>query len=113
VFARGGFFRPLVAHSTFLGVLFELGTIGFVLFAVTVISVFRRLRSIPLRDRRFFQFVLITWIIAGLSLSLEYRKVTWFLLGVAAAAVVRSPWFSASRDEEILPADVQAGADGG
>ena len=113
VFARGGFYKPLVALSTFLGVLFEMGTIGFLLFVVTVISLLRRLRFVPIRDRRFFQFVLITWIIAGLTLSLEYRKVTWFVLGVAAAAVARSPWLSAASDEDILPADAQSGADGG
>jgi O-antigen ligase len=113
VFARGGFFKPLVAHSTFLGVLFELGVIGFLLFAVTVASVFRWVRFIPIRDRRFFQFLLITWIIAGLTLSLEYRKVSWFLLGIAAAAVARSPWLSESGDEEPLPADAPPGDDGG
>ena len=107
VFARGGFYKPLVAHSTFLGVLFELGIIGFALFTITVFSVFRWLSFIPLRDRRFYQFVLITWVIAGLTLSLEYRKVTWFLLGISAAAVVRSSWLSASRDEEPPPADDQ------
>lgn len=113
VFARGGFFKPLVAHSTFFGVLFELGAIGFLLFTVIVISLFRRLRLIPIRDRCFCRFVLITWIIAGLTLSLEYRKITWFLLGVAAATVVRSPGFSASRDDEALPADAQPGEDRG
>jgi O-antigen ligase len=113
VFARGGFFKPLVAHSTFLGMLFELGAIGFVLFAAAVISVFRWLRCIPITDRRFFQFLFITWIIAGLTLSLEYRKVTWFLLGVAAAAVVRSPQLSAARDEEAVAEDAQFDEDRG
>lgn len=112
VFARGGFFKPLVAHSTFLGVLFELGTIGFLLFAGAVISVFRRLRLVPLGDRRFFQFVLITWMISGLTLTLEYRKVTWFLLGVAAAAVVRPSWLAAPGEEEGRPTDDPPGVDG-
>jgi O-antigen ligase len=111
VFARGGFYRPLVAHSTFLGVLFELGTIGLVLFTIAVTSVFRWLRFIPLGDRRFYQFVFITWVIAGLTLSIEYRKMTWFLLGVAAA-VVRSPSPSELQDEEALPADLQPGEEG-
>ncbi len=103
VFNQGGYFKPIVAHSVFLGVLFDLGVIGCVLFAAIVVSLFRHLRLVPVRTRRFFQFLLLTWIVAGLSLSLEYRKVTWFLLGVIAAVVARAPFRFLSRAYEPEP----------
>ena len=109
VFARGGFFKPLVAHSTFLGVLFELGVVGLLLFVVAVVSMFRWLRFIPVRNRRFYQFFFITWILAGLTLSIENRKMTWFLLGVAAAVVRLPP--AESQDEDTQPANIQPEGD--
>ena len=51
------------------------------------------------------QFILLTWLVAGMGLSLEYRKVTWFLIGSLTALTVRvsrSAWIFDEPDERTL-----------
>lgn len=89
VFMRGGYFVPKVAHNVMLGVLFDLGLVGLGLFLAILVSIARGLARVPAEERRMSQFVLLVWLVAGLGLSLEYRKMTWVLLGCLIALTVR------------------------
>ena len=72
-----------------LGVLFDLGLVGLGLFLAILVSIARGLARVPAEERRMSQFVLLVWLVAGLGLSLEYRKMTWVLLGCLIALTVR------------------------
>jgi O-antigen ligase len=89
VFQRGIYHIPQVAHSVFLGVLFDLGAVGIIWFVALVLSEFRALKFLAAPEKRFCLFLLLTWLVAGCSLSLEYRKITWLLLGLVAAMTTR------------------------
>lgn len=105
IFMKGGYFTPKVAHNLILGVLFDLGIVGLALFIGVLSSLVRRLRYLHVRERRVAQFILLTWLVAGMGLSLEYRKVTWFLIGSLTALTVRvsrSAWIFDEPDERTL-----------
>jgi O-antigen ligase len=71
-----------VAHNAFLGVLVEGGIIGFLLFvSMPILAAVSALRM-PARERFLWLGILLTWGVGVLSLSWEYRKVTWFILGL-------------------------------
>ena len=89
VFVRGGYFRRQVAHNVVLGILFDLGLVGLSLFALLIGSLLRWFRRLPLQERRVGEFILLTWFVASMMLSLEYRKMTWVLIGALAALTVR------------------------
>jgi len=103
VFARGMFFAPKVAHNVALGVLSEIGLVGGFLLAASIVSTVRRLRFLPVPEKRVTLALLVTWAVAGLTLSIEYRKVTWLLLGTLAAIAIRLPLYI--RKEERTEAE--------
>lgn len=74
------------AHNAFIGVAVELGMIGLLLFtgAAAVASralTYRRSSEAMLTIR-----LLATWMVAASSLTWDYRKTTWLVLLLAAAA---------------------------
>lgn len=103
VYAQGAFMKPQVAHNVFLGILFDLGVVGCALFASLVVSLFRGLKLLGTPERRLCTFLLATWVIAGASLSHEYRKTTWLVLGFVAAMTPRAPFGAYRRREETVP----------
>jgi O-antigen ligase len=77
---RGG-----AAHNTLLSVGVELGTVGVLLFVAAVASaVLNGLRSAA-PEKLLALSALATWGIGAASLTWEFRKVTWFVLLLAAA----------------------------
>jgi len=101
VFTRGIYYRPLVAHNIALGVLADLGFIGGGLLAAWLVSIIRRLRVMPSSERMVGLLLLLVWGVGGLSLSLEYRKITWLVLGLLSAMVVRVPLYFDGEQEEM------------
>lgn len=80
-----------LAHNSYLSVLVELGLVGFALFgAILALAVLKAL-SLPKWDAAFWLTLLLAWAISASTLTYEYRKATWLILGlvVASAAVYR------------------------
>ena len=90
--------RGRAPHSTFVGVLVELGTVGVVLFLTVLLCAAGSVSRLPPALLRMWVAVALAWAVASFSLSWETKKITWFLvvLGAAQAAARRS----ASVDDE-------------
>jgi O-antigen ligase len=71
-----------VAHNTFLSVLAELGIVGFILFLAVLMVVVHEALSQPTRRSVAWLTVLAVWIIGVSTLSWEFRKPTWLLMGL-------------------------------
>jgi O-antigen ligase len=84
LFGRGGFAKPRVAHNAILGVLFELGVVGCMLFIGIIAVSFVYVRRLAVNEKRVAQFLLLTWLIGTASLSWEYQKATWLIFGLVA-----------------------------
>jgi O-antigen ligase len=67
-------------HNTLISVTTETGFIGLVLFLFILGLVVYELIRLPRRTSALWFAIFITWVIAILSLSWEFRKVTWILL---------------------------------
>ncbi len=68
------------AHNTFVSIAAETGFIGFTLFLAILAVVFIRALNIPNGNAGFWVAIFLTWVIGVLSLSWEFRKLTWLLL---------------------------------
>jgi O-antigen ligase len=77
----------IVAHNSFLSVLVELGVIGALLLAGLLGSMFYSAARLPYLEKWLWIVLLLTWTVGASSLTWEYRKATWFLLGMLAAQV--------------------------
>lgn len=78
--------RPRPAHNAFLAVLVEQGTIGFVLFSALFVVGLPQTRAMTSLERRFWAVLLVTLVIGLLPRNWDYKKPTWFVLGIFAAA---------------------------
>lgn len=71
------------AHNSFLNVLVELGTIGFVLFVfILAVAVYQTIHQ-SRWDSRLWLTILSVWAIGSLSLAWDQRKQTWLFLSLA------------------------------
>jgi len=77
--------RPLVAHNTFFSALAELGVFGELLLLGLLTAAFYCALKMPRPARNLWGVLLVAWCIAASASTLEYRKVTWLLLGLLAA----------------------------
>jgi len=98
--------RALVAHNTFVSVLVELGVMGGLIFFGLLAAAFYCAWQMRGLERRLWLLTLLTWCIGVCGGTWEYRKTTWFLLGllIAHAALPRE---TASR--ETMWRDVRRG----
>lgn len=71
-------------HSTFVGVGVELGAVGLALLLLVVVSAGRDAARLPPTLRRTWLAVGLAWCVASVSLSWELKKITWFLVALAA-----------------------------
>lgn len=77
-----------VAHNVILSISVELGFVGLLLFlSVIVAAVFGSLRRKSYWLPLMFS-LLATWFVGVMALSWEYKKATWFLLGLLAVFTV-------------------------
>jgi O-antigen ligase len=67
-------------HNTLISVATDTGFIGFVLFLAILGLVAYRVAILPKRTSALWKVVFATWVIGMLSLSWEFRKVTWIIL---------------------------------
>ena len=78
--------RPRPAHNAFLAVLVEQGIVGLVLFCALFIVGLRQLKTMPSLERRFWSVLIFTLAIGLLPRNWDYKKPTWFVLGMFASA---------------------------
>ncbi len=106
-----GSLSPLIgslAHQTFLSVLAETGLIGFFLFIGVLIYVFLQILKLPEGYLGLWLSTFCVWCIGVLSLSFEFRKITWLLFTfmIIQGNSLRKQWQSqrdklkASEEEE-------------
>lgn len=86
----GAFYTMGVAHNMFLEVGAETGIIGFLIFLVIAGFALRNmLRALNSKDEKFHSIALgfasgfIGFLIHGLSVSFQFSKIFWFLLGIS------------------------------
>jgi O-antigen ligase len=83
VFGSGSGTMPSIigglSHETFLSVLAETGLIGFALFLCILVFVINEAVWISKRFSGVWLSSLFVWLIGVLSLSFEFRKVTWLV----------------------------------
>ena len=92
-------------HSTFVGVLVELGTVGLVLFLAVLLRAAGSALRLPPALLRMWVAVALAWAVASFSLSWETKKITWFLVVlVAAQAAARREASVADRAAHRSPA---------
>jgi O-antigen ligase len=77
----------IVAHNTFLSILVELGVIGALLMAGLLVSMVYSAARLPYLEKCLWMVLLLTWAVGASALTWEYRKGTWFVLGMLAAQV--------------------------
>jgi hypothetical protein len=69
-----------VAHNSFVSVLVEQGIVGFLLYMMMFLAVFRSVLKLPMLERRFALVLLATLVVAMLPLTWEDRRPAWIVL---------------------------------
>ena len=77
--------RTDVAHNTYIGVLAELGLLGFFLFVALLSACAWTISGLPPTDRPLWMIVGFAWAVGVFALSWEAAKLTWLLFGFCAA----------------------------
>jgi O-antigen ligase len=80
----------VVAHNLLVGVLVEQGIVGLAIFLAMLAACALVIRHMPKPDRQLWTVVGVSWLLAVMSLSWEYRKVTWLFVGLIAAQQTHS-----------------------
>jgi O-antigen ligase len=100
----------IVAHNTFFSVLVELGVIGALLMAGLLVSMLYSAARLPYMEKCLWIVLLVTWAVGASALTWEYRKATWFVLGMLAAQVgcaestgAAYRWRRPTRSGQMLP----------
>jgi len=85
-----------LSHQTFLSVLAETGLVGLALFITIVIYIFNQLFKIPKDYTGLWVSTFFIWFIGVLSLSFEFRKITWlfFSFMFIEGCSLRKKWLS-------------------
>ena len=86
----------LVAHNSFLSVLFEGGVVGFGIYASLLLAMVLAVLRVPSLERNLWLVALLAWGVGVCSLTWEYRKPTWFLFGMLT---VQANGFVAARKQ--------------
>jgi len=83
-------------HNTFLSVAAETGIVGLVLFLAILGLVVYEAFKLPKRISALWLAIFMTWLIGIVSLSWEFRKVTWILLSFM---IIESSLWSQAKEE--------------
>jgi O-antigen ligase len=67
-------------HNTFISIVSETGFLGLTLFLAILGLVVHKVIMLPRRVSALWMSIFLTWLIGIVSLSWEFRKITWVLL---------------------------------
>ncbi len=81
-----------VAHNTFLSVLVETGTIGFIIFAGLMATLLLFIWAMEWPERALWGTVLIAWAVGVSTLTWEQYKPTWLIMALIATDWARACW---------------------
>ena len=84
---------PQAAHNLFVAVLAELGIIGCVLFAGSMVACAVTSFKLPPMERRLAFAVLATLVIGVMGLEWEWREPAWFMLALCCGWSASGPWY--------------------
>ncbi|HEX6545658.1 MAG TPA: hypothetical protein VF023_05085, partial [Bryobacteraceae bacterium] len=81
--------RDLAAHNTYVSVLTETGIVGFLIFAIALISFVLLALTFQSNERFLWLIVMLVWGLGVFGLTFEYKKTTWsvFALLIATSGV--------------------------
>jgi O-antigen ligase len=103
-----------VAHNSFISLLVEQGIIGFVLYLIMLVTVFRSVLRLPRLERRFAIVLFATMGAAMMPLTWEDRKAVWLvmptLLGLSRVYLARRAATAAVPAPAPLPQPAPRGA---
>lgn len=88
-------------HSTFVGVLVELGMVGLVLFLAVLLCAAGSAARLPPALLHMWVAVALAWGVASFSLSWETKKITWFLVALVAAQAAAGRNASSEEDRAV------------
>jgi O-antigen ligase len=77
--------RDLAAHNVYVSVLTETGIIGFLIFSLVLITCFMTATHLGPAERFLWLIVTVIWCIGVMSLTWEYKKITWSVFGLLIA----------------------------
>lgn len=73
------------SHNVPLAVLVEQGIVGFAIFAALLGACAWIVVGLPPPERKLWSVLMLSWLVGVMSLSWQYRKLTWLLFGLLAA----------------------------
>jgi O-antigen ligase len=88
----------MASHNVFVAVLVEQGVVGFFVFGMLLAGCAWGVWHLPMRERKVFGLIGLTWLVGGMSLSWQYRKTTWLVVGLIAAQAAIARTRSARRN---------------
>ena len=78
--------RDLVAHNVYISILTETGIIGFAIFLFALLSLFFIISArLFAREQFLWGIVMLIWCIGVLSLTWEYKKISWSIFALIIA----------------------------
>src|SRR5260370_13770505 len=84
--------RDLAAHNVYVSVLTETGIIGFLIFSIALITCFMTAMNLGSSERALWLIVMVIWCIGVMSLTWEYKKITWSVFGLLIASGALREW---------------------
>jgi len=93
---------PVPSHNTYLNVMVELGSVGFLLFMSILIEALIYTFKMPFHERCTWQIALISWGISAIALHMDYYKMFWFILGLIACQ------FATFKKKDIIKIPVES-----
>lgn len=88
-----------VGHNFALSLLAEVGIIGFALFLGMLVAALLCLRKMPSGLRGMWLSLFSAWMLAALLHNWEYRKQSWFFIGLMVACGLLADWRTADRHD--------------
>jgi O-antigen ligase len=76
---------PMPSHNVAIGLLVEEGIVGLCLFGAILGACAWTIAHLPAPYRALWSVLMLTWLVAAMSVNWEHVKVTWVLFGLIAA----------------------------
>ena len=86
-FSSNALGKDFVEHNAFLAICVEVGIVGATFYFGALLWLLRRILRLPAVERQFYLSAFMCWSVGALSLTWDYRKISWLLIATAAAHV--------------------------